>query len=1069
MARLFYSETQKVYTENTKKKKSYSSVFFREIRTVIILNPIQMRLYNKYKVIFLSLTMSYNFAIAQTGPGGAGNIGNNQIWLDAHSLNYTDGSPVAIWGDLSGNGSNFTQDVSSKRPVFSTSGINGVPSLVFDGVNDIMESSSIAALESSNITYFIVYDRTTTSSDMLITSSYTSNIKKWRTYMNNGQNTILSAHYSPTIKWVRFTDPPGPSFFSTHITPTQHQTFNQGDLEMSKTVAYTVPSGHNNVFIGNRNPLTVSGYTFTGEISEVIVFNSALTDLERIMVENYLGAKYNMAIPVDHYAFEATHSFGLIGLANDGVNIQNEAQGSGVLELSGAAGLDFGDYYLVAHTDFPTSEYNEIDLPVSLPEHKRLERTWRLDETGELGVVQLNFKLGLDDFSTPDEYRLLVDDDGVFTDATIITGTYDPITSSVSFAVDLNDGDYFTLAGIQEILEIHSITDGNWSEPATWDCTCIPNINDEVYIDPFTTVQIDINASADQLTVSENGTLEMSDAVNLNIRGDWGINGSVNFTGGTVLLIGSAAQNVTLAASALTDVILNDVVINNSSTDDVRFTGDAFLLNGTLFPNLGNMVVAPSCKFIVTSTGPSTGGRIGEIISPATLAGEFSVERFMPPGLADWRDLSSPVIGSTFDDWDPDLAMSGPGFPDGCAYEPEDPCFKSVRFTNHGIEVNVINSYEPITNTKGYNLFVGSDLEAFGGTTLTSTGTLNTSTDIVGAYNTGWTTIGNPYASPIAYASLDKSSSVSKYFYVYDAASGVYQWYDQTSGSSSIPEITSEGLLATGQGIWIFATSAGTITFRQSAKTDANATYIRSSEGVDESLQITLKENNSTYYCAAILEENMNANDDLDDSLDIRHFSNDKAKGPSISFKETELLRKNYISNDGRDKSFPLATTIQNEGYYTISADNWANFRNYKRILLYDKNTGETTNLKENNYIFYYETGKQKDEYGNRFDLILSNAEVTNNDNGIYSNNINEVSNLSIKQMGYIVDITAINDVESLTSITLTNVLGQNVVFSTELLLNAGSNIITIPSNLKGLHIITIQTKQEQLTMKLVL
>ncbi|MFT5821145.1 MAG: hypothetical protein ACI8ZM_002394 [Crocinitomix sp.] len=1025
-------------------------------------------LYHKYILIFSCISMSCNFAFSQTGPGGAGDISDNQIWLDAHSLNFADGDEVTIWSDLSGNGSNFTQGESSKKPVFSTSGINGVPSLIFDGVNDIMASGAIPALESANITYFMVYDRATTSSDMLITSTYTSSVKKWRTYMNNGQNTILSAHYSPSIKWVRYTDPPGASFFSTHITPTHHQTFNQGDLEMDKSVAYTVPSGHNNVFIGNRNPLTVSGYTFTGEISELIVFNSALNDLERIMVENYLGAKYNMAIPTDHYSFQATHRYGLVGLANDGTNMQTTAQGAGILELSAATDLESDEYYLIAHTDYLPNQFNEIDIPAALDGHVRLERTWRLNETGELGTVTLNFKLGLEDFAASDSYRLLVDDDGTFGDATIVTGTYDGGTSSVSFDVDLADGDFFTLAGLQEILEIHSITDGNWSEATTWDCTCVPNINDEVFIDPFTDVLIDIETSVDQLIIYENGRLEMTDDVNINIRNDWKINGAVNFTGGTVSLIGSDAQHIVMATGTLDNVILNDIVINNSSAEEVRFTGDAFLLNGTLFPNQGNIIISASSTFIVTSTGPSTSGRIGEIISPTTITGQISVERFIPAGLADWRDLSSPVVGSTFDDWDPDLAMGGPGFPDGCAYALEDPCFKSVRYTNYGVEVNVLNSYEPIVNSRGYNLFVGSDLETFDGTTLTSTGTLNTSTDIVKSYSTGWTTVGNPYASPISYQNLGKSSSISKYFYVYDAASGVYQWYDQTSGTASIPEITSAGLMATGQGIWIFATSAGTITYRQLAKSDANATYIRDSERIDKSLQITLQENNSTYHCAAILQEKDGAIDGLDDSLDIRHFSNEMAKGPSISFQDIELLRKNYIGNDGRDKTFSLATTILNEGYYTISADNWSNFRNYRSILLYDKNTGETINLKEGNYIFYGEKANE-DKQKNRFNLILSNAEATNNDDGIYSNNISEISNLSIKQMGSIVDITAINDEESITTITLTNVLGQNVVFSTALLLNSGSNIITIPNNLKGFHIITIQTKNEQLTMKLVL
>ncbi len=1011
----------------------------------------------KYFPTLVFFILFSHHSIGQTGPGGVGNSTNNVVWLDAHALNFSDGTPIAIWNDHSGNTNNFSQAASTQRPLYNSTGIGGVSSLTFDGFNDIMESSSIAALESANVTYFIVYDRTTTTSDMIITADYTSNFKKWRTYMNNGQNTLLSAHYSPSIKWVRFTDPPGSSFFSTHITPTQIRTYNQGDLEMSRTANYIIPTGHNNVYIGNRNPLTESNYTFTGEIAEVVIYNTALNNLERIMVENYLGAKYNMAIPTDHYSYQATHKFGLIGIGNDGVNLLSTAQGAGVLEISSAAGIDPGEYFVVAHTDFDLDEFNSVDVPASLPEHQRFERSWKLDETGDVGITTLTFRLGLDDFATSDSYRLLVDTDDVFADATIITGTYD--AGNVSFDINLEGGQYFTLVGFQEQLEIHSITNGDWSSTSTWDCSCLPTINDLVFIDPSTTVNIETEAFATALTVESGGTLEMSVDASLALKENWDIIGEVNFTAGKVSLIGSDSQTISISPGSVLTTVLNDLIIENTSTEDVTFENGTFSLHGVFAPNLGNIVIDPSTEFIIASTSPTDGGRIGPVISPANITGNVSVQRFIPPGLADWRDLCSPVLGSTFDDWDPDLAMSGPGFPDGCATGPDDPCFKSVRYTDHSISVNILNSYEPITNTRGFQLFVGSDLETFDGTTLTSTGPINSSADIIKTYSTGWTTIGNPYASPIAYNSIIKSSSISKYYYVYDAAAGVYQWYDEFSGTSSVPEITANGLIATGQAVWIFATSAGNITFQQNCKSFDNATFFRNSSVVNEALQIELTSEASNFTCTMEIQETGQTNDGYDELSDIVHLSTGQEKGPALTMLcSNQLIRKNFIKDNGANKTFELATHFNEAGQHTISASNWANFRDYDFIYLVDQMTGTTVNLKVTNYTFNVDLDNTNPQ---RFTLLLENSDQTTGSD--------LEKGIDIRQMGHTLVITNNSSDQKEVNILISNIIGQKELNYEHTLLTPGENQITLPASLSGIQLITIQTTNELFTKKIYL
>ena len=1008
---------------------------------------------------------------AQSGPAGVGSSTDNQVWLDAHSLDIPDGTSITSWSDLSGNGSDFTQGASERQPTYNTSGISGISSISFDGVNDVLASGSIPALESANITYFIVYDRTTLTSDMLINADYTSSFRKWRTYMNNGQNTVYSVHFSPGINWVRYTDPVGASFLSTHITPTTNSIYNQGNLELSKSATYTVPTGHNAVFVGNKDATAISLYTFTGEIAEVIVYNETLNPLERILVENYLGAKYDMTIPTDHYAYNASHRFGLIGIADDGTDTQTTSKGAGQLEISGATDLDSDEYFLIAHTDFSFTTYTGADLPIGLPEHERLERTWRVGETADVGTVTLTFDLTGADYAASDSYLVLTDDDGDFTDATSTAGTYDAITQTVTFDIDFDDGDYFTLSGIPEILVIHSVDDGLWSDVDTWDCVCIPGENDSVYIDPATEVTVDIDGYVDFLRVEFSANLIMDTDVTLEINGDFEMAGDTEFTDGTVSFTGEVAQDITIISTAAYVMDLNDVIIENTSTDDVTFNQHTYDLNGTLFPNRGNIVFDPSTRFRIASTGAAETGQIGPIIAPTTITGNVTAQRYIGPGAADWRDICSPVIGSTFDDWDPDLAMSGEGFPDGCAYGPDD-CFRSVTFTDHSILYEVINSTDEILNGRGYEVFMGDDLEVFSGTTLNSVGSVNPSTAIVNTYTTGWTIFGNPYCSTIAFSGLTRSGSIGNYFYVYDPASGAYEWYDGASGATSIPVITGDGLMSSGQAVWIFASSIGTITLNQGNKTETGGTYIRT-HTEDNALHVTLAENNSTYSCTMQLQESAEAVDGIDEVLDIRHLATGKELAPSIAVQTPDAeIRKNYIKADGIDKSFELLTSIKNDGYYTISAENWGNFRRYNKILLFDRMTGETVNLKEQSYVFYANaTEEGVDKSDRRFTLILSNSADVNENNVIQSPDFDSDDAIVIKQMGNIIeiDVQSVKEYDTPSVITVTNVLGQKEVFITTTSLVAGSNLVTLPTTIKGFHIITLRTGDEIVTKKVVL
>lgn len=55
----------------------------------------------------------------------------------------TDGGTVGGLKDLTGNGRNFTQGTGTQQPLYKTNRLNGKPSILFDGSNDIMQTASV--------------------------------------------------------------------------------------------------------------------------------------------------------------------------------------------------------------------------------------------------------------------------------------------------------------------------------------------------------------------------------------------------------------------------------------------------------------------------------------------------------------------------------------------------------------------------------------------------------------------------------------------------------------------------------------------------------------------------------------------------------------------------------------------------------------------------------------------------------------------------------------------------------------------------------------------------------------
>ena len=215
-----------------------------------------------------------------------------KLWLDASTLRslYTDSArttpvaanddPVGALSDLSGNGYHATQATSSKRPLYKASGINSMPSVQTDGVDDYLEfTNPISGLTAYTLFLVAKYD---------VASGYVYD-------MNGGLDHAMYCNGSAIINWNTTTLTTTnlttaflyTKFYAQSDTPDESFRWNRSDV--AGTSSYSAGSGP--ARIG-----TISSGGFYGQIklAEMIVYNSKLSATQYGAVESYLHGKWGV-------------------------------------------------------------------------------------------------------------------------------------------------------------------------------------------------------------------------------------------------------------------------------------------------------------------------------------------------------------------------------------------------------------------------------------------------------------------------------------------------------------------------------------------------------------------------------------------------------------------------------------------------------------------------------------------------------------------------------------------------------------------------------------------------------
>lgn len=471
------------------------------------------------------------------------------------------------------------------------------------------------------------------------------------------------------------------------------------------------------------------------------------------------------------------------------------------------------------------------------------------------------------------------------------------------------------------------------------------------------------------------GSLDMTAANHdLEIRRDLTINGSLDMHEGLIYFSGTVDQNLDCSGTQA----FYDWTLDNSSF--------GLFVNSGTYTIAHNLIVddgklTTNGNSITLLANGSTSARIRYIEIGGSITGNITLRRNIPGGAADYRDMASPWetdAALTVSQWDDNLIISGTGMPDGCAYGGG--CFASMSEFDATSQtyVPINNVGTQLENAKGYEIYLGDNLNTFSGALVDVTGQPKTAPGFLTPLRTGWNLLGNPYACELNWHNMSIGAGIGNFFYVYDSGTGNFEYYEVTGPGTgnATGNINANGFIASMQGFWVNSGINTNMVIDQDAKGEADPNFVKSSSPNDGNwLALKVSNKDNDYSCKSNIFFDFMGRDDYDE-MDIPMFRGPERptvrKSPMIFFKtDTEDLRKNTMFYEPHvDKVIPVAFNSEIDGRFELEVLDEELFAAYTCVYLYDAFTGDKVNMRKQSYTFTAEGSEYDQE---RFELILSN------------------------------------------------------------------------------------------------
>ncbi|OAS15093.1 chondroitinase-B domain-containing protein [Paenibacillus oryzisoli] len=211
------------------------------------------------------------------------------------------------------------------------------------------------------------------------------------------------------------------------------------------------------------NPMTIGsalsgGSGYDGQLGELIVFNGALTAMQHNQVQTYMALKFGTPLKGKDYVSagvtpQVVWPYTLNAAFNNNVaGIARDEEGALAMDTSRSGEDPVASQIIISAKQALTDKQyllwgDNESTAASVPYgsgFKRSTRTWKVQNTGHVGAVQVAFPQGL----LPSGGLLLTSNSGDFSDAVSLPLTQVTLHGETYYAADatLVDGLYFTFA-----------------------------------------------------------------------------------------------------------------------------------------------------------------------------------------------------------------------------------------------------------------------------------------------------------------------------------------------------------------------------------------------------------------------------------------------------------------------------------------------------------------------------------------------------------------------------------------------------------------------------------------------
>ncbi|AUC75481.1 T9SS type A sorting domain-containing protein [Olleya sp. Bg11-27] len=945
-------------------------------------------------IVFVSVLLLPNFLFSQTGPGGVGATdGSSQLvlWLNPDKGANTG----SVLEDQSGNNFSFVDGAGS---VLNSNTVNGYNAYGFNGSNQYLQKSFESKLNPDEFSVFSVSNVSNSSAYKAVLSNRDdpagSATKGFILYATPSSDT-WSFWTGTNTSWLTT----GGSLATTNNWSVQNlfyknetggkRLFINNTLNATSTHGMVVNSSRPFRIGAGRNESTPD-YFFKGEIGEIVMYDAVLNSAQRIIVNNYLSAKYNISIAEDYYTQDnpANGDFdhNVAGISRvDNLNQHLNSQGTGIIRIS-KSGLANGKYLFWGENNnnatysfsLNTSDYQD-----------HIDTMWRVSEPfGINDRLMVNIKksdLNLSVISGCTQLELIVADNSSFTGASL--RVYPLTETATEFVYNTNglgfdDGDYFTLRYTDQIV---------WNGTAFFNgsgALHAPDNTDaclKLTVKSGSTAILTADAHVREVEVEPGATLQVNDGVLLEV--DNGI-----FNEGTVEFLGEAQliQNHTGVSS-------------NTGSGDLKIRQE-----GTFNIYNYNYWSAP-----VHRSGDWQVGYLETEAGPIGFTGGY-----------DANPSASPIELSSY--W---------------------------LYTFNDLIDNYYG-WNHITPTTAVIPAMGYLMKGSGNATPTPTtdqtyvfrGTANDGDYSIPVISGNQVLIGNPYPSAItATAFINDNSAViggSIYFYEHFQANNTHILADYQGGYATrnlltgveAPSLPSTGNsstkgapedgVAVAQGFFVKIQNTGTVQFSNSQRVYAReslseSVFYRSAQSTptDDRIIFWLKfKDHLNNESTIALGYDTNASVDYDNGYDSESFNElpNELYWPII---DKKMCIQGLNSFDVSDE-IPLGVDLANAGDFTFEIDRTLNFPTNETIYLKDNQTDLFYDIKSNPVTLSLSEGEDE----SRFSIVYQTAESLSTDDFD-----SEASGLYYNVDKDALVFATLDNLNAIETIAIYNVLGQKV------------------------------------------